>query len=284
MKLIIQDIDPRVTIGQLEMERIKTLERLTNEKLLDLNKQVQCSTVWQRLAIISSEQAAGYIDFINQLDNNGFGYSFQYTLFNAAMQGVHLEQSISDQLRFINQQSDQFDAIVIVRGGGAKLDLVGFDQYRVCKEIAQSSLPVLVGVGHEIDHVLADRVAYSYSKTPTAAAEYVMDRMLHFETILLRYFDQIQRQLSHQFTNEKLRIEQSYQRVQFALKSAFRSHRIQLESYEKIVNLLDPQSILDRGYAAVVNKNGELIRKLNDLDSNEKLTIHYQIRNATLIN
>ena len=130
---------------------------------------------------------------------------FKVTLFNASMQGVHLEATVCEQIRLINEQATDYDVIVIVRGGGAKLDLVGFDQYQVCKEIAHSSLPVLVGIGHEIDHVLAEKVSNSFSKTPTAAAEFLIERMLIFEQKVLQYYDHIQKQLTHQFKNEELR-------------------------------------------------------------------------------
>ena len=274
MKLIVHDIDPRVTIGQLEMERLKTLERLTKEKRLHLNKQVASPPVWQRIAVISSDQAAGYVDFINQLNSNGFGYSFTCELFNASMQGVHVVKTVCEQIRLINDRASEFDAIVIVRGGGAKLDLAGFDQYEICKEISRSVLPVLSGIGHEIDHVLVDQVAHSSSKTPTAAAEFLIDRMLRYENNIITLYKQIQKQIIHQFRKEELKIEQIFQHIRFTLSSAFKSHYVQLDAYEKVVDLLDPHKILNRGYSAVVNPNGELVKKLTDLDKNEQFTLH----------
>ena len=179
ISLVVKNIDSNYSIGDLERKKKEIIQKLIHEKLIDKNAELDLELVPKRIAVISSETAAGYGDFISQLENNNGGYCFETTLFQSVMQGVGLESSIVTNLRKID--SDNFDCIVLIRGGGASLDLAGFDNYELGKSIANSKLPVLTGIGHERDETIADVVANTKLKTPTAVAEFLIGRMQEFE-------------------------------------------------------------------------------------------------------
>lgn len=151
MKLSIKDIDPTVTIGQLELKRLQTHKKLEAEQFTELNRQVPTNLVWQRIAVISSSTAAGLQDFLQQIKTNPHQYHFQYELFDAVVQGVNVPRDVIKQIEKIEARKEDFDCIVIVRGGGARLDLMGFDDYDLCVALATCELPVLTGIGHDID-------------------------------------------------------------------------------------------------------------------------------------
>ncbi|MEO1263712.1 MAG: exodeoxyribonuclease VII large subunit, partial [Bacteroidota bacterium] len=191
LKLMVQDIDPAYTLGQLALKRRETVLQLKKEGLLELNKQINLPAVIQRIAILSSESAAGLKDFLNEMSTNQFGYSFQFNLFPVAMQGTNVTADFSKALKKI--KIEDFDALVIIRGGGSKLDLVAFDDYELCKKIAKVKLPVICGIGHEIDETVLDRVAHSSLKTPTAVAGYIIQHNMTFETNILELSLQLKR-------------------------------------------------------------------------------------------
>jgi exodeoxyribonuclease VII large subunit len=182
--LDILDIDPNYTIGDLARQKQETLNKLAANGLLEKNKTKILSQVPQRLAIISSATAAGYGDFTNQLQHNPYGYYFKCTLFEAAMQGNDASASMQQAFRLVALQQKQFDAVILIRGGGAQLDLLCFDDYNLAAAIGEFPLPVLTGIGHERDETIADMVAHTRLKTPTAVAEFIIDRCLTFESHL----------------------------------------------------------------------------------------------------
>jgi exodeoxyribonuclease VII large subunit len=184
--LNITDIDPTYTLGDIERKRQEIITRLQKEGVFNMNRDLALSAVPQKIAVISSETAAGYEDFINQLDNNPFGYIFYHQLFPGIMQGEQAESSIIQAFESIFKYSDFFDAVVIIRGGGSKSDLAAFDNYNIAYYITQFPVPVLTGIGHEQDETIADMVAHTRLKTPTAAAGFLIDRVSEFEQILVQ--------------------------------------------------------------------------------------------------
>jgi exodeoxyribonuclease VII large subunit len=182
--LNITDIDPTYTLGDIERKRQEIVLRLQKEGVFNMNKELGLSPVPQKIAVISSETAAGYKDFVNQLDNNPFDYIFYHKLFPAIMQGEQAESSIIEAFERIFSYSDFFDAVVIIRGGGSKSDLATFDNYNIAYYITQFPIPVLTGIGHEQDETIADMVAHTKLKTPTATAEFLIKRMNEFEYII----------------------------------------------------------------------------------------------------
>ena len=176
MKVAINDIDPSFTLGDMARQRQEIIKRLTEEGIIDLNKELPWADVPQRIAIISAEGAAGYGDFMNQLHGNPYGLQFYTCLFNAVMQGTQTVPTVLAALDRINQHIDLFDCVVIIRGGGATSELNSFDNYDLASYIAQFPLPVIVGIGHERDVTVLDYVAAMRVKTPTAAAEWLIQR------------------------------------------------------------------------------------------------------------
>ena len=171
ISLIITDIDPSYTLGDMERLRREILARLKADGIIDMNKQLDFPAVPQRIAIVSAAGAAGYGDFMNQLHNNAYGLQFYTCLFPAVMQGKETVPSVTAALDRINRHIDLFDCVVIIRGGGSTSDLNSFDDYNLAAHVAQFPLPVVVGIGHERDVTILDYVACRRVKTPTAAAE-----------------------------------------------------------------------------------------------------------------
>lgn len=172
----ILDILPEFTAGELALLRQQTIKKLQDDGIFDMNREIFLAKLVQKIAVISSAGAAGYGDFVNQLKNNQFGYKFYTVLFPAAMQGNTAEDSIIQQLEMISNFSDLFDCVVIIRGGGSKTDLGCFDGLKLCENICQMPLPVITGIGHDRDESVADLVANVHLKTPTAVAQFLIDR------------------------------------------------------------------------------------------------------------
>ncbi|HYX08858.1 MAG TPA: exodeoxyribonuclease VII large subunit [Bacteroidales bacterium] len=189
--LNIKDIDPAYTLGDLALRRMEIIKRLQDDGIFDLNKELEFPLVLQRIAIISSGTAAGYGDFMNQLENNVPGYVFHTRLFPAIVQGDKAESSIIHALEEIFQQEDSFDCVVIIRGGGSQSDLSCFDSYLLASHVAQFPVPVLTGIGHEKDETITDLVAHTSLKTPTAVAEFIISRVESFDLILDEFRDRL---------------------------------------------------------------------------------------------
>lgn len=172
--LNIVDIDPSYTLGDIARRRLEIMERLKAEGVDTMNKELPLPALLQRIAVISSETAAGYGDFVNQLKNNAHGLAFSVMLFPAIMQGDGVERSVISALNAIAEQMDEWDVVVIIRGGGAVSDLSGFDTLALAENVAQFPLPVITGIGHERDDTVIDLVAHTRVKTPTAVAEFLI--------------------------------------------------------------------------------------------------------------
>ena len=172
--LTVVDIDPSYTLGDLARRRREILKQLGEEGVLTLNKELELSRLANRIAVISSATAAGYGDFCDQLQKNAYGFKFQVKLFPSVMQGERVEESIISALNAIHARLEEWDAVVIIRGGGATSDLSGFDTYLLAANCAQFPLPIITGIGHERDDTVIDSVAHTRVKTPTAAAEFLI--------------------------------------------------------------------------------------------------------------
>ncbi|GMQ24630.1 exodeoxyribonuclease VII large subunit [Algoriphagus sp. oki45] len=198
LSINVKDIDPSFSLGERARLRQETIDRLTREGLLRLNGRFELPAVVQRIAIISSPTAAGYGDFINQIQPNPYGYHIYHRLFPSQMQGNEAVNSLVQALNRVKEESEKLDldAVIIIRGGGAQLDLDCFDEYRLTVEIANFPLPVFTGIGHERDETVADLVAHTRLKTPTAVAEFVLSGFREFEEnlgILLQRLDRATR-------------------------------------------------------------------------------------------
>ena len=191
LSLAVADINPSFTIGEMAAKRLAIIRRLEEDGVFNMNKDLKLPLVPQRIAIISSSNAAGYRDFINHLKNNSYGYSFSTKLFEATMQGEQIEQDIINALYGIEQVAEQFDAVVIIRGGGSQTDLGWFDNYNIAFHVTQFPLPIITGIGHDKDLTVTDLVACRAVKTPTAAADFIIELTAETEDYLLELGDNI---------------------------------------------------------------------------------------------
>ena len=204
---IVDDINPEYTMGDMMRKRQDIIRQLKAEGVFELQKELHFPIFAQRIAVISSETAAGYGDFCNQLETNEYELYFHVELFSAVMQGDHVEQSIINALNQINSREDDFDCVVIIRGGGATADLSGFDTLSLAENVANFPLPIVTGIGHERDESVLDMVSFQRVKTPTAAAAYLIDHLastlMRVENAQTQIVDSVRRALEV----EKMRIQ-----------------------------------------------------------------------------
>ena len=174
---IVDDIDPTYTMGDMARKRMEIIQTLKEEGVFDLQKELKLPMFCQRIAVISSATAAGYGDFCNQLADNGYGLQLTTALFAATMQGEGVEQSVISALNRINEEWENWDCVVIIRGGGATSDLSGFDTLALAENVANFPLPIITGIGHERDESVLDMISFQRVKTPTAAAAFLVDHL-----------------------------------------------------------------------------------------------------------
>ena len=206
--LNVTDIDPTYTLGDLARHRQEILRQLAEEGIDTMNKELPLPRLLQRIAVISSASAAGYGDFCNQLNNNQRGLAFKTELFQAVMQGNEVENSVVDALNRIAARLDEWDVVVIIRGGGATSDLQGFDSLLLAENVAQFPLPIITGIGHERDDTVIDLIAHTRVKTPTAAAEFLIHHQEQeldtLEDLSARLTDRISQLLYDETTRLKM--------------------------------------------------------------------------------
>ena len=296
-KLIIQDIDPAYTLGKMALQRQHTLEKLKKKGLFEPNKSFALPAVIQKVAIISSTTAAGLQDFIQQLEENPYAYKIGYKLFEAAVQGINVQNDIPKAIKAINNRKEHYHAIIIIRGGGSRLDLAGFDEFVVCEAVAQAALPVITGIGHERDEGLIDMVANTSLKTPTAVADFIVNHNRKYEQRLeesIFYIHQLSQQmvqaehLNLQQSEQSLKLisQQRIQKEEQALQEFSRNipalgklHLISatnaLEQNEQMLELLSLEATLQRGYTIAI-KNGKVINNADQLKKGDIITNRFK--------
>jgi len=297
MSLTVNNIDPNFTIGEKTKQREETIKKLREEGYLELNKGLPLPLVPQRLAIISSSTAAGYGDFMDQLSNNAQQYDFKTETFNAVMQGNETEESIGKALANIKERSSEFDLIVIIRGGGAQTDLDSFDAYGLAKLIAAAPLPVLTGIGHERDETIADLVANTSLKTPTAVAEFIINGMDRFYNSIYELNIRLERGIRDKFSRAKDQLSHQTHRLEragstyikqadnllrdkahmlkFASKAKVEKQRNSLDNLQNKIKLIDPENVFKRGYSITL-KNGRSINNQEVMVGDNLVTKNHQ--------
>jgi len=201
LSLQISDIDPAYTLGEMERQRQATIARLREEGVFDMNRTLDLPAVPQRVAVVSSRNAAGYQDFMNELAASP--YRFEVTLFDAYMQGEAAEGSIVGALEQVAAADESHDVVALIRGGGATSDLAAFDSYRLCGHLAQFPLPIITGIGHDKDQSVADMVAAVALKTPTAVARWLVDSLTAFDASLTERRSLVETLVSELLAGEK---------------------------------------------------------------------------------
>jgi exodeoxyribonuclease VII large subunit len=209
LSLIISDIDPAFTIGEMAMKRQLIIKRLEQEGVFTMNKDLRFPAVPQRIAVISSKNAAGYSDFVNHLKDNSYGYVFYTSLIETSLQGIETEQSVISALDKIALNTHLFDLVVIIRGGGSQSDLSWFDNYNIAYHITQFPLPVITGIGHDKDVSVTDMVANMALKTPTAVADFLIDTIAGAENYIIEMIPGIINASRIIIEKNKTRIESS---------------------------------------------------------------------------
>lgn len=251
LSLNILDIDPSFTVGELELRRQKTIERLKGDGCMEMNPSLQLPALPRRIAVVSAETAAGYRDFMKQLHQNENGFRFFTELFAAQMQGDDAPQSIISALERIAERSDEFDVAIIIRGGGAAMDLVCFDDYNLALNIAQFPLPVITGIGHDHDFHIADMVAHTWLKTPTAVADFFVGIFVEQEQYIMYLFQRISLTLSQKISAERQKLALLHNSVVQGAANLVSNGRRTLEMLQLRINAADPAKILGNGFAIV---------------------------------
>ncbi|MBC8414268.1 MAG: exodeoxyribonuclease VII large subunit [Nitrospira sp.] len=284
LKLNISDIDPSYTVGEMAVKRKEILERLGREGLLELNRQLAFPAVPQRIGIISSATAAGYEDFMNHLLHNPYGYVFESRLYEAAMQGDNAESTIVKALDRCRADATSLDLVVIVRGGGGQTDLSCFDNYEIGRAIAMMPLPVLSGIGHHRDITVTDEVSNMQAKTPTGAADILINRIREYEdrldalagamvsgagrltTIMQSGLASLVRRLELSvrgiISDNRHKLEALQKGVQYSRKF-IKNEQERLAAREGHIALLNPLNIMKRGYSITYSSRG-IVRSADD--------------------
>ena len=256
ISLNVVDIDPTYTLGESARRKAQVIKRLEDDGIIDMNKLLSIKPLVKNIAVISAEGAAGYGDFIHQLQNNKYGYNYNLTLFNSIMQGEKAEASILESLDKVLERLSEFDLLVMIRGGGAVSDLDCFDSYNLSAALAQFPLPVLTGIGHTRDVSVVDMVANMPLKTPTAVADYIINHTRSLEEKIDSYIEQLSRSVTMLLDKQARKLDQSLTLLPLYANRLLDKKLHTLEIMERSLELMSPESILKKGYA-IVEKNGK---------------------------
>jgi exodeoxyribonuclease VII large subunit len=273
--LVINDIDPEYSLGLKELERQRTIERLSQEGLLELQKGLSLPLLPYSLAVISAEDAAGYRDFMRHLDENPYGFRFDIELYPALMQGADCPASIIAALDAVMESGKEYDAVLILRGGGAKLDLACFDDYSLSAVIAQYPMPVLTAIGHDQDFHVCDMVAYEYVKTPTALADYLLEMYEAEDERLSSFETRIRLAAAGKITTAEAMLQMLRSRIRggFALKVA--AMESALKVLETRIVSADPRKVIERGYALAVDADGRVVKGAAGRKAGDKVSVMF---------
>lgn len=285
---IVDDINPEFTLGDMERKRREIIEKLKAEGIFELNKELTLPLLTQRIAVISSATAAGYGDFCRQLSDNPHDLLFHAELFPAIMQGEQVEQSVIAALEAIYERVSEFDAVVIIRGGGATADMSGFDALALAENVAQFPLPIITGIGHDRDECVLDMVANTHVKTPTAAAAFLVEHQYSVLCLVEDFRERVFRHTREQMmqaresvqhiaaslpmhfsrciSRHELRLNQLMNRVTAAAAQTLHARQHDVDILAMRSQAADPQRILERGYS-LTTLNGRAVRDASQLRS-----------------
>jgi exodeoxyribonuclease VII large subunit len=294
--LTVLDIDPAYTVGDMLRRRMEIIHRLQQEGVFNLNKELELPVLPARIAVITSPTAAGYEDFVNQLTGNKKGYPFYLKLFPAIMQGEKTEASVIASLDRIYQYSDCFDAVVIIRGGGATSELASFDSYLLAANCAQFPLPVITGIGHDRDDTVLDLVAHTRMKTPTAVAEFLIGRMdlaagevsqlqQAVVSLSLNRMERSRSQLhmlvsklpvtaTNLINRHNTLLADSKNRLQQAVDRKVMDANRYMQLTEQYITMVSPEYIMKRGYSLTL-KEGKIMKRAASFTTGDELTTRF---------
>jgi exodeoxyribonuclease VII large subunit len=294
--LTVTDIDPSFTVGDMARNRQRVLKQLEDEGVLTLNKELSLPELTNRIAVISSPTAAGYEDFCDQLEKNASQFVFYTKLFPAVMQGERSEASIIAALEKVYENQHLFDAVAIIRGGGATSELSTFDSYLLAANCAQFPLPIISGIGHERDVTVLDAVAHTRAKTPTAVAEFLIaylsntaSRLQYLQKRLTdesenvmatekSYFLLLSKDVIHQsnicLQKEKMHLQQTSETMKFSIKNRLQHLSHFFDIKQQYIEMVSPQNLLKRGYTLTL-RNGKVVKSATEFSENDMLETRF---------
>ncbi|MFI3277957.1 MAG: exodeoxyribonuclease VII large subunit [Rikenellaceae bacterium] len=288
----ITDIDSSYTLGEMERQRQLTIMRLQQEGVWDMNREVKMPMLVQRIAVVSSSNAAGYQDFCKEVGRHPF--RIEITLFNSLMQGEAAEESIIEALCEVANREDEFDVLIIIRGGGSVSDLNCFNSYRIASYVAQHPLPIVAGIGHDKDVSVVDLVAHRTLKTPTAVAGWLVERMERIDSWLVNSALSLQEVATELARREELRlqtlqneilteaqqlishkhrdIDQQHNNIRDLSAALLEQQKTKVEHLGMVVNSLSPQNLINLGFA-VLQSAERTILSVDDTKVGESINI-----------
>ena len=273
LSLNVWSIDPTYTLGDLAKQRQATIRQLTEDGVMDLQRALEVPSLPRRVAVISSADAAGYGDFCDQLKHNRFGFAFVTQLYPAVVQGDTAARSIINALGAIAAQEEEWDVVVIIRGGGASTDLSCFDDYMLASHCAQFPLPIVAGIGHTRDVSVVDMVVHASVKTPTAAAEWLVERVAEQVERVGGLQLRLERAVQGAVSKEKNRLVVYHQRMMSAVYQALAREKGKLNLWQKTVELHSPERIYRMGYS-LTTVNGKVVRGAQDVAKGDVIETH----------
>ena len=273
LSLNVWSIDPTYTLGDLAKQRQATIRQLTEDGVMELQRALEVPSLPRRVAVISSADAAGYGDFCDQLKNNRFGFAFVTQLYPAVVQGDTAARSIINALGAIAAQEEEWDVVVIIRGGGASTDLSCFDDYMLASHCAQFPLPIVAGIGHTRDVSVVDMVVHTSVKTPTAAAEWLVERVAEQVERVGGLQLRLERAVQGAVNKEKNRLVVYHQRMMSAVYQALAREKGKLNLWQKTVELHSPERIYRMGYS-LTTVNGKVVRGAQDVAQGDVIETH----------
>lgn len=294
LKLVISDLDPSFTLGQLAMRKELTIKKLEAQGHMTRNASLVIPSVLRRVALLSSSTSAGLQDFYQQIEDNEMGYVYDFDLYDMSVQGVMVSDDMRHHMSDIHTQADvTYDLIILLRGGGSRMDLAAFDEYDLAELIALSDIPVLTAIGHERDQSIADMVSAINVKTPTAAAEFLLRHTENYEQSLLDDYHQIteiaywhlteehkvlsvaenqlRSAIDHRLRAETTALDQQSEALTRSIDRYISSALRELDIMEMTLNDRDPATILRRGYS-ITTHDGHVVTSSADLKEGATIT------------
>lgn len=273
------DIDPSYSLGELERQKQETIKRLQEEDLLDFNKQYVLPIALQNMAVISSETAAGFQDFMNQLEQNTNAYQFNVKLYPAIMQGDKAPESIINALEKLEATGIDYDALVIIRGGGSNLDLACFDDYALNARLAQSYFPIFSGIGHERDQSVTDMIAHTRLKTPTAVAEHIIQHNFDFETQVKDLFSFVLKSSLDYIGEQKYQMEKGSSRMAKASFELIHSEKSEIRELSFIANQ-STMELIHQNKSQIQQYKNDVLYLSKSLIKGQEQNLEYHKRNV----
>lgn len=275
LSLVIYDIDPSFTVGELELARQRTIARLESEGMFGMNALLPLPVLPYRLAVISSATAAGWRDFVRQLEGNEYGFRFSLRLFQAVMQGTEAPASIIAALDAVAEEAGYFDAVLILRGGGGAMDLVCFDDYDLAVNVAQFPLPVLTAIGHDHDYHVIDMVAHTHVKTPTALADWLIERFAAEAWQVDSLLHRLHLAVSSKAVRQQAIVDALVQRLFHASSGRHAEALRRVDALALRLDAADPQRALERGFLMAL-RNGRRVSSAAAFTSGDRLTLLFR--------